>query len=585
MSVAFKKEVYSWEHLIKEVCEVISDLTGNVMAEKQRPMVESRMRRRCLELKLDSAEKYRNYWMTHRESENSYLTGLLTTHFTSFFREFPHFEWIASELPNLVAAARAEGRSTLKFWSAASSKGQEVWSLCMWLHHHLPKIDPKMNWLIVGSDIDPLSVKEAENGVYHRRELETAPRHLWEGLWIRGKDNISDWYKIKPELKSKAHFQTMNLLNITMPLTEKFDVIMCRNVLIYFNRENQEGIAKNLMKHLTPQGALITGMSESLSGYGLNIKGMAPSVYKSPDAQIISIPATSRNASIHTGPVLPKPLKVLCIDDSPTVLNILKKVLRAPDFEIIGTANNGEEAIQKMKTLKPDVLTLDLHMPVMDGPTFLKQTGVGKNLPVIVVSSVGRDDASMVTPLFDMGVCDFVEKPTLVNINQISEELGQKLKMGWMSKKKGYSSQEHKLTVRSKQRPSGRIVFNFGPSDEANVFLALRQQKWNGDELIFVHNGSTDSLVAFQSKVNLYTGQSTKQEYISSKDKMSSSYAPTIWLHFKQGDLGMLDGRKRQDFLVIEENPSLPASQKEMADDISPVTSFSYLVNKLLGGD
>jgi chemotaxis protein methyltransferase CheR len=575
------KESYGWNHLVDDICHEVSKLTGNVMSEKQRPMVESRMRRRCLELKLNFPSDYKEYWGANLDSENKYLIGLLTTHFTSFFREFSHFEWIAANLPQLVAAARAEGRSTFKIWSAASSKGQEVWSLCMWLHHHMPKIDAKMNWIVVGSDIDQSSVKEGENGVYHSRELETAPRHLWEGLWVRGKGEISDWYKIKNDLKAHAQFQTMNLLKITMPQSEKFDVVMCRNVLIYFDRQNQENIAHSLLKYLTPQGVLITGMSESLTGYGLPMKSVAPSIYRLPTAGVA--PVASKAAVVMPAPkaMMPMPLKVLCIDDSPTVITILKKILKAPEFEIIGIANNGQEAMEKLKTLKPDVITLDLHMPIMDGPTFLKVSEVAKTVAVVVVSSVGRDHAPSIAPLFELGVTDFVEKPTLANMNEIGDELIQKLKMGWTTKKE-------KIVVKSSvastsfSRPAGHVIFNVSVKDEKNLMHVLGEQRWSNDEMSFYFNEVLPQ--PLKDKIVSKTSAAKKVEFVSVGGKINSSSLPTIWLIFSGGNNFVLNTYKKpHDFIILEET-AIGAALKEAADDVSPATSFSYLVDKLLGG-
>lgn len=577
------KETYGWEHLVNDICHEVSKLTGNVMSDKQRPMVESRMRRRCLELKLNQPADYKEYWQGNLDSENKYLIGLLTTHFTSFFREFSHFEWIAANLPQMVAAARAEGRSTIKIWSAASSKGQEVWSLCMWLHHHMPKVDAKMNWIVVGSDIDQGSVKEGENGVYHARELETAPRHLWEGLWVRGKGEIADWYKIKNELKTHAQFQTMNLLKVTMPLTEKFDVVMCRNVLIYFDRANQENIANSLLKYLTPQGVLITGMSESLTGYGLPMKSVAPSIYRLPTASVAAPAkvAAPTAAAIAPKAVMPIPLKVLCIDDSPTVITILKKILKAPEFEIIGIANNGQEAMDKLKTLKPDVITLDLHMPIMDGPTFLKVSEVAKTLPVVVVSSVGRDHAPSIAPLFELGVSDFVEKPTLANMNEIGDELIQKLKMGWVTKKEKITVKSTSSTT-SFSRPSGHIVFNLSVKDEKNLMHVLGEQRWSGDEMSFYFNEVLPQ--ALKDKITAKTSAAKKVEFATVGGRINSSTLPTIWLIFNGGNTFVLNTYKKpHDFIILEETAT-GTSLKEAADDVSPATSFSYLVDKLLGG-
>lgn len=577
MSAALKETSYSWNNLIQDIASVMSKETGNIMGEKQFPMIESRMKRRCSELKITCPAEYKKYWSQHQAEENKYLIGLLTTHFTSFFREFSHFEWIAKELPSIVAHAKKENRSTIKIWSAACSKGQEVWSLCMWLQFHMPKIDPTMNWQVQGSDIDPVSVKEAENGVYHRRELETAPRHLWEGYWLKGSGDIADWYKIKSDLKARTKFQTMNLLNVTME--EKFDLIICRNVLIYFDRQNQENIARSLLKRLTPEGTLISGMSESLSGFGLPIRGVAPSVYKNQNATIVPLPVKEKTPVTLEAP---KPLKVFCIDDSPTVLTMMKKILKAPDFEIIGTAANGQEAIEKLATVKPDAITLDLHMPIMDGPTFLKTSGIGHKLPVIIVSSVGREHAPVMNQISDTGVSDFVEKPTLANMNEIGDELMQKIRMSWMTKKNNVKTNSFSVAA-AKKRPAGSIFFNFGPKDEKNLLHVLNEQKWENDEINFCYNGPITQMDEIKARLKSYVLRAKKVTFSHRTQIPEKASLPAIWLHFKDGTFDYVKTFKKQtDFIVVEEASVMASTH---VDDESPVTSFSYLVDKLLGGE
>lgn len=577
MSLAVKL-AYDWDQLVKEVSEVITKLTGNVMEAKQRPMVESRLKRRCLDLKISDPSEYRNYWKEHLEEENKILIGLLTTHFTSFFREFAHFEWLASELPALVESARKEGRDCLKIWSAAASKGQEVWSLCMWLDHHMPKIDPKMKWTVMGSDIDEASIKEADNGVYHRRELETAPRHLWENHWVKGKAEISDWYKVKSSLKSHAEFRTMNLLDINLKRDESFDVIICRNVLIYFDNKNQEKIVLSLLKYLRPNGTLITGLSESLGGYGLPIKGVAPSVYKHQEAKILEFPKAVRPQT----EAIPSPLKVLCVDDSATILTILKKILRPPQFEIIGTAKNGLDAIEQLKTLRPDVITLDIHMPEMDGPTFLEKSGVASRVPVIVVSSVAREHASLIEPMKNMGVMDFVEKPSLTNVDQIGEELTQKLKMSWVNRKNIVVTNPSRVVTEQK-RPAGAIIFNFGAGDELKVQRVLTEHDWEKDHLIFKFNG-TAFPSSFKERIQFFLRKAEKVDFTLASDYSYTSKSCVIWLGFASGDYRQMRlKRKNVEFMVVEENA--PQEVKAEANDISPTTSFNYLINKFFRGE
>lgn len=577
MSLAVKL-TNDWEDLVKEVSEAMTKLTGNVLENKQRPMVESRLKRRCLDLRISDPKEYRNYWKSHLEEENKILIGLLTTHFTSFFREFAHFEWLASELPSLVKSVRQEGRDCLKIWSAAASKGQEVWSLCMWLEHHMPKIDPTMKWTVMGSDIDEASIKEADNGVYHRRELETAPRHLWEAHWVRGKAEISDWYKVKSTLKTHAEFRTMNLLDLSLKKDEFFDVIMCRNVLIYFDNKNQEKIVHSLLKHLYRNGTLITGLSESLGGYGLPIKGVSPSVYKHQESKLEEIPKTSRPVM----ETLPSPLKVLCVDDSATILSILKKILRPPQFEIVGTAKNGLEAIEQLKTLKPDVITLDIHMPEMDGPTFLKTSGVASRLPVIVVSSVGREHSSLIEPMKNMGVMDFVEKPSLTNVDQIGEELTQKLKMSWLNRKNISVTNTQRSTIEEK-RPAGAIIFNFGAGDELKVQKVLNEHHWENDHLIFKFNG-TEFPAAFKERIRFVLKKAEKTEFCTAREFNYTTKASVMWLGFASGDYHQMRLKRRShEFMVVEENA--PKEVREGANDISPTTSFNYLINKFFRGE
>jgi chemotaxis protein methyltransferase CheR len=427
MSRGCRNNNYEWNDLISDVSEKIGMLTGNILAEKQRPMIESRLRRRLLELQIKKPVEYLSYWKKNENVETNQLIGLLTTHFTSFFREFSHFEWIAADIERLVKIAREEGRMNLKIWSTACSRGQEAWSLGMWIDFHLKRIDPQMGWSILGTDIDSKSLSEAENGVYHHKEIETIPRELLETYWSKGSGDILDWYRVKNLLRRNISFSTINLLDLPNSRNDQFDLIMCRNVLIYFDKEKQFQIAQSLLQRLFPSGVLISGMSESLSGYGLPIKGVFPSVYRIADTiQEKREPTFKESKNL--------PLRVLCIDDSSTVISLLKKALRPPEFEVVGTASNGAEAIEKLKILKPDALTLDLHMPVMDGEKFLKETSIAQELPVIIVSSVERNDDQLINHLLNSGVVDYIEKPSLANLEQISEELAQKLKMACILK-------------------------------------------------------------------------------------------------------------------------------------------------------
>jgi chemotaxis protein methyltransferase CheR len=585
MGLRIMNEAYNWSDLVDDVCQSVHLLTGNILSEKQLPMVEARLKRRMAQLKLLTPLDYKTFWKSNEQDENGHLISLLTTHFTFFFREFSHFEWIQEELPRLVEEAKLEGRDTLKFWSAAASRGQEVWSLCMWLDFHLKKIDPHFKWSILGTDIDPVSIKEAQNGVYHRREIETAPRHLWQHLWVRGKGEISDWYKIKEELRKKASFKVMNLLDINLPKEEKFDAIFCRNVFIYFDELNQKKIASRLMNHLTPYGVIVTGTSETLTPYALPLRGISPSIYRQEKTVLAEQGRKKSGVKKSQSQILqtPVPLKVLCVEDSPLFHSIFRKILEKPQFEIIGMVKNGLEAIDFLKHTTPDVITLDLHMPEMDGLEFLQKSKAAKKIPVVVVSAVSRDHSELVKPLLDEGVEDFIEKPTVTNMDIIGEELKQKLKNAWKMKKEGIGITEG-YQFKTHKRKEAHVVFNFSGLDRHHVHDVLSSQAWMGDEVSFIFNGTDSELFKIKSEFEPLLKKAKEVRFLTNSFIPSS--LPTIWLNFKGGSLSRLKSHlKEKDFLLLEESSPFNSLLNEFADDICPTTSFSYLVDKFLGGE
>ena len=111
---------------------------------------------------------------------------------------------------------------------------------------------------------------------------------------------------------------------------------------------------------------------------------------------------------------LNNPLKVLCVDDSKIILSLLKKIFSGNDgFEVVGTAENGQEAEEFLKHNKVDVMTLDIHMPIMDGLSYLKKNYNQSHPPVVIVSSVSREDAFKAMEGLRLGASDYIEKPSL----------------------------------------------------------------------------------------------------------------------------------------------------------------------------
>ena len=420
--------------LIEKVSAVVHKISGNRLGEKQAYMVETRIKKRMMELGLKHAQDYQRFLDTNMESESNVLVGLLTTHHTFFFREFPHFELLKSKLPDIVASVKKRNEKTVSIWSAACSRGHEVYSLAMFMEFHLPKIDPSMSFKILGTDIDDESVKIANNGVYHQNEIKEIPMNYLANNWANGTGEIAMYAKVKSQLKNKCSFKRGNLLKVNEAVRdEKFDIIFCRNVFIYFESHQVEMISKDLLAHLRPDGLFFSGISEPLSNLKLDVHSIGPSAYMHKSAA----PAKTATPS-NVVPLRPAAapevfeqtlLKVLCVDDSPSILTLLKKVLtKEHGFEIVATAINGIDAMEKMRTHKVDLVTLDIHMPEMDGVTYLEKNYNKSHPPVMIISSASRGDSDTAMKALRFGASDYVEKPALTNLEERGEEIRTKLR-------------------------------------------------------------------------------------------------------------------------------------------------------------
>lgn len=415
--------------VIDKVSAIVHKITGNRLGDKQAYMVETRIKKRMLELGIKEAPDYLKYIDQHLENESGILVGLITTHHTFFFREFTHFEILKKKLPELVLQAKKRGDKALKIWSAACSRGHEVYSLAMFFDYYLQEIDPSMSFKILGTDIDVESVRVASNGVYHQNEIKEIPMNFLGNSWAKGTGDISMYAKVRSTLKSKCEFKAGNLLKVDEVVNkEKFDVIFCRNVFIYFEPAQIEQITKALMNHLYADGIFFSGISEPLSGLKLDVHSIGPSAYMLKAAgpsisNVLPMPLPILQVSS------PEILKVMCVDDSPSILTLLKKVLtKEQGFEVVVTAINGKDAMEKLKTHKVDLMTLDIHMPEMDGVSYLEKNFNKSHPPVIIISSASRNDSEVAMKALKLGASDYIEKPALSNLEERGEEVRTKLR-------------------------------------------------------------------------------------------------------------------------------------------------------------
>ena len=275
------------DHLSMRDFKRISDLIGAEVGIKLPPtkrlMVEGRLRKRVRALGLASLDDYGAY-LFQRDgltAERTYLINAVTTNKTDFFREPEHFDLLESRLvPDLLAARRGERKPLLKIWSAASSTGAEAYTLAMVLAD-LVADRQDFRFAILGTDISTAVLEQGARAIYPTELVAPVPPAKQQRYLMHArKPGLRPEVRIVPELRRLVHFARLNLMDDSYPFDRDVDVIFLRNVLIYFDKADQEKVILRLVSHLRPGGYLILGHSESMIGTAVTMRQVAPAVFQ-----------------------------------------------------------------------------------------------------------------------------------------------------------------------------------------------------------------------------------------------------------------------------------------------------------------
>jgi len=215
----------------------------------------------------DLAAYIRRVMAPGSEAEMMALIDDLTINETSFFRNVPQMNLFARvALPEVLARKRASGEAKrITIWSAACSTGQEVYTLGMLAYETL-RFWPPWEARVLGTDLSPTVIKAAQTGLYPKARLDAMPPEYLARYF----DHLGDQIRIKEVIQRLTSFQQHNLRDAFPP--GPFDIIFCRNVMIYFSREEQTRLAHKFKERLAPQGFLFIGHSESLQGLGVDFR-------------------------------------------------------------------------------------------------------------------------------------------------------------------------------------------------------------------------------------------------------------------------------------------------------------------------
>ncbi|MFN7038193.1 MAG: CheR family methyltransferase [Alphaproteobacteria bacterium] len=237
------------------IAEFVNSKTGIVISDRKKNMIYSRVARRLRALGYTRFKDYCDFLIENPDSEVTNLINAVTTNLTNFFREKHHFDHLKNYIQNFFSNKSRKIR--FRIWSAGCSTGQEAYTIAMIINSILPNIE-QHDIKILATDIDTNVLANAYEGKYAANEIQNIPKEFHKYI-----DQINDKLIMSDKLKKIINFKQLNLLE-TWPMKGLFDIIFCRNVVIYFDKETQAGLFNRYANLLVKDGLIYIGHSENL---------------------------------------------------------------------------------------------------------------------------------------------------------------------------------------------------------------------------------------------------------------------------------------------------------------------------------
>jgi chemotaxis protein methyltransferase CheR len=257
-----------------QISQIVYEHAGIRLNSGKEELVRSRLIKRLRALGIASFQEYLNHVKEDRTAQElNVMIDSLTTNKTSFFRENQHFEYLRTQvLPTLKN--RNDG---LRVWSAGCSSGEEPYSIAMLLFEECPGID-RSAMKILATDISSRVLTKARAGEYEEDYIRDVPAPLLAKYFSLVRTNSSRIYRVNDNIRNMVRFARLNLME-NWPMKGPFDVIFCRNVMIYFDNASQRDLVHRFSEMVTPGGHLLVGHSESLVASSGEFKYVRPATY------------------------------------------------------------------------------------------------------------------------------------------------------------------------------------------------------------------------------------------------------------------------------------------------------------------
>lgn len=247
---------------------------GINLHDGKRELVRARLAKRLRKLGIRSFEAYLDYLRHDRGDEMVAMLDALSTNLTSFFREIDHFTYLTESIVPKLPSKR------LRVWSAGCSSGEEPYTTAMCLAEALPDFK-QWDLRILATDLSTAVLARAREGVYSAEKLSGMPGGYLPKYFVAPDSGQVGARQVRSDLRQLIHFARLNLME-HWPMHGPFDVIFCRNVMIYFDKPTQGRLIERFWQMLAPGGTLFIGHSESLTGIRHQFRYVQPTVYEKP---------------------------------------------------------------------------------------------------------------------------------------------------------------------------------------------------------------------------------------------------------------------------------------------------------------
>lgn len=251
---------------------------GIKMPPVKKIMLQSRLHKRLKALDLTSFDEYLSYvFDDHSHAEEVVnMIDVVSTNKTDFYREPAHFDFLNDiALPHITC----QGSKQVNIWSAGCSSGEEPYTMGICLNEFASK-HSGMDYFIKATDISTKVLQHAVSGVYAENRIDVIPLALKRKYFLKSKDRSDPRVKVVKLLRDKISFQRLNFMDNQYAINEVFDIVFCRNVLIYFDKKTQEAVIRKQCARLRPGGFYFLGHSESTAGLDVPLRQIKPTIFE-----------------------------------------------------------------------------------------------------------------------------------------------------------------------------------------------------------------------------------------------------------------------------------------------------------------